>query len=211
MKLLLSLCLLIGFGAQAQEPYTLTVPFHKALKIVPETPCPLYDPCDVKFAPNPQFEPGSDPNCYGKVGCPNVTVANPLPQHELNTLAIATWAVMRRMVESGALKDLRTSEMVPIRWNDAPSISICWGAFSVEFPACFGDQKNVCTGKVSWVTARPYEVAYYRVAIRTDVDADTQRALVVDGVTNTALMFTNNPDKYNGPIGASVRLQLLGK
>jgi hypothetical protein len=216
----LALAVVLASAALGQAP-----PTHKRIGMEPvavatatpaptPTPtipnCPPYYPCETKFFPIPQYAAGTDPLCYGKTGCPATVAASPLPQNELNALALASWAVMRRKVESGELTDKRTSENVPIRWGDAPTVSVCWSSFAVEHPACMGDATNVCTGKVSWVTADPYKPATWRVAIRTDVDADTQRTLVVDGVVNLALMLTRNEDKYNGATGDAVKLQLLG-
>ena len=204
MRLLLAAIVLSLAACGGKGPVIVEV---KPTPVPTPVPCPLYYPCEITDYPNPQFATGADPLCYNSSPCPTTQVAASLPIPDLNALAARAWAAMQEM----NLPDLRTSEQVPIRWKNPPTISVCWSSFRVQNPVCMGDVHDICTGKVSWVTAKPYEPATYRVAIRTDVDADTQRVLVVDGTVNLALMFLNHTDQYNGQIGAAVKARLLGK
>jgi hypothetical protein len=176
--------------------------------------CPPYYPCDTKTYAIPQFADGTDPICYGYLGtttCPAVAGVMPdaLPMNERNNLVLSAWNLMRRKFATGELKDNRTSETVPIRWDDAPTVSACWSQFHVSHPAC-GPSAPTCTGKASWVTAEPYKPATWRIAIATNLPREEQRQLIVDGTINLVLMLTGNSALYNTSTGLDVRQAVLG-
>ena len=179
---------------------------HKRIALPDD--CPNFYPCDVALYDIPQYAEGADPLCYGAQPCGTNAASPPLPQAELDAYAVAAWAAMRREFAAGHLTDRRDAEHVPIRWDDPPTVSVCWAPFWIAHPAC-NNGVATCTGKVSWATADAFKPATWRVAIRTDVDAATQRELVVEGVVNLVLMLTQNPDLYTGEIHNVIKRRVL--
>lgn len=213
----LACVVLLACSSSTPTPPPVPTPTPTATPTPTPTPnCPPYYPCDITNYPIPQFADGTDPICYGLLGsgeCPvpgGTPLARSLPIEERNALVLATWNGMKEKYDSGEYVDLRTSENVPIRWDNPPTVSACWSQFKVDHPAC-GPDVPQCTGKATWVTAEPYKPATWRVAIATDVPFDTQRELIVDGTINLVLILTGHRSDLNGPMGLDVRNKVLGR
>ena len=199
------------------EPVVIATPRPTPALTATPTPVPVAVLC-------PQYAPGTDPLCYGLRPCPVEpgVMASPLPLAEINALVDQVWTAYKAKFDSGELKDLTVwtawDRPSRIRWEAPPTVSVCWSALYAERPMCVADQKATCTGKIVWYwslpsATDPWGTVVYRIAIRTDVPADVQRELIVDGVRAVVLMGTgrNTEADLTGPIGLDIRQQILGK